>query len=98
MAVTYQRYYEDKTDLLRVKVFPGVEGIMPNTVSNRKGMSVFLRSLYEEKTGKPVMSLPELSKQLGYKDRRNIHNFWAEFQARGNNLYKLRFNLIGAMV
>jgi hypothetical protein len=83
MAVTYQRYYEDRTDLLRVKVFPLVECIVPNTVGNRKGISVFLRSLYEEKTGKHMVSLPELSRQLGYEDRRNTHNFWGEFQASG---------------
>jgi transposase-like protein len=80
-AITYRRYYQDRTDVLRVKVFPEVECIVPNTVSNRKGMSIFLRSLYEEGSGKHLISLPWLSTELGYKDRRNSHNFWAEFQA-----------------
>lgn len=41
MAVTYRRYYQEREDLLKVKVFDKVLLILPDEVSNRKGASVF---------------------------------------------------------
>ena len=52
-------------------------------------MSIFLRSLYEERSGKHVVSLPWISEQLGYPDRRNTHNFWKEWKEGGYDFQEL---------
>jgi transposase-like protein len=53
--------------------------------ANRRGVMIFLRCL-RGPDGQPWMTYEQIAQQLGYADRRNVHNFWAEFQACGEDL------------
>ena len=58
---------------------------MPDTGSNRRGLMIFLRCLRTAE-GRPVVTFERLAEALGYADRRNVHNFWMEFEACGGDL------------
>ena len=57
----------------------------PDTWANRRGLMIFLRCLREAE-GRPLVTYEWIADQLGYGDRRNVHNYWAEFQACGRDL------------
>ena len=58
---------------------------MPDTWSNRRGLMIMLRCL-RTATGRPLVTYEQLAAGLGYADRRNVHNFWMEFEACGSDL------------
>lgn len=57
----------------------------PDTWANRRGLMIFLRCL-QDAEGRPLVTYERIADQLGYEDRRNVHNYWAEFQACGRDL------------
>jgi transposase-like protein len=58
---------------------------LPDTWSNRRGAMILLRGLHR-RDGWPLVTYEHLAQELGYADRRNVHNFWAEFEACGRDL------------
>jgi transposase-like protein len=58
---------------------------LPDTPANRRGAMILLRGLHR-RDGWPLVTYERLAQQLGYADRRNVHNFWAEFEACGSDL------------
>jgi transposase-like protein len=46
---------------------------------------ILLRGLLR-RDGWPLVTYEHLAQELGYADRRNVHNFWAEFEACGGDL------------
>jgi transposase-like protein len=57
----------------------------PDTWANRRGAMILLRGL-PRRDGWPLVTYEHLAHALGYADRRNVHNFWAEFEACGRDL------------
>ncbi len=58
---------------------------LPDTWSNRRGAMILLRGLHR-RDGWPLVTYEHLAQEMGYADRRNVHNFWAEFEACGGDL------------
>ncbi len=58
---------------------------LPDTWANRRGAMILLRGLHR-RDGWPLVTSEHLAHALGYADRRNVHNFWAEFEACGRDL------------
>lgn len=58
---------------------------MPDTESNRRGLMIFLRCL-RTAAGRPLVTFERLAMELGYADRRNVHNYWMEFEACDGDL------------
>jgi hypothetical protein len=58
---------------------------LPDTPANRRGAMILLRGLHR-RDGWPLVTYDRLAQELGYADRRNVHNFWAEFEACGSDL------------
>ena len=58
---------------------------LPDTWSNRRGAMILLRGLHR-RDGWPLVTYEHLAQELGYADRRNVHNFWAEFETCGGDL------------
>jgi transposase-like protein len=52
---------------------------------NRKAFFIFLRSAVNNETGKPLYTFQEIADAFEYNDRRDINNYWREFQACGSN-------------
>jgi hypothetical protein len=57
----------------------------PDTWANRRGAMILLRGL-RRRDGWPLVTYEHLAPALGYADRRNVHNFWAEVEACGADL------------
>ena len=53
-----------------------------DTWANRRGAMLLLRGL-RRRDGWPLVTYEHLAQALGDADRRNVHNFWAEFEACG---------------
>jgi transposase-like protein len=51
-----------------------------DTWANRKVLFIILRLLRSPETGKALFTYQCIADAFGYADRRNIHNFWQEFQ------------------
>jgi hypothetical protein len=58
---------------------------VPDTWANRRGVMILLRWL-RRADGRPWVTYEHIAQALGYADRRNVHNFWAEFEADGADL------------
>jgi hypothetical protein len=58
---------------------------LPDTWANRRGAMILLRGLHR-RDGWPLVTYEYLAREFGYADRRNVHNFWAEFAACGKDL------------
>src|SRR5687767_951699 len=58
---------------------------LPDTPANRRGAIILLRGLHR-RDGWPLVAYEYLDGELGYADRRNVPNFWAEFEAGGSDL------------
>ena len=58
---------------------------MPDTGSNRRSLMIVLRCLRTSE-GRRWVTYERLAEELGYADRRNVHNFWMEFEACGYDL------------
>lgn len=70
---------------LRLPVCEGVALEIPDSWANRRGAMIFLRCLRNEE-GQPLLTYERIAQMLGYPDRRNVHNFWMEFVACGEDL------------
>lgn len=53
---------------------------------NKKASIVFLRSWRVPETGKPLFTYQQIADALAYKDRRDVNNYWREFEARGGTM------------
>jgi hypothetical protein len=51
-----------------------------NTWANRNVICIMRRALRSPETGKPLCPYQGLAEAFGYPDRRNLPNFWQEFQ------------------
>ncbi len=58
---------------------------MPDTWANRRGIMILLRCL-RAPDGRPLVTSEQIAQALGSADRRNVHNFWAEFEASDADL------------
>jgi hypothetical protein len=58
---------------------------LPDTWANRRGAMIWLRGLHR-RDGWPLVTYEHLAHAWGYADRRNVHHFWAEFEACGRAL------------
>ncbi len=58
---------------------------LPDTWATRRGAMIVLRGLHRC-DGWPLVTYEHLAQALGDADRRNVHNFWAEFETCGGNL------------
>jgi len=58
---------------------------LPAPWANRRGAMILLRGL-RRRDGWPLVPYEPLAQALGEADRRNVHNFWAEFEACGADL------------
>src|SRR5712691_5295490 len=58
---------------------------IPDTWANRRGIMILLRCLRRD-DGRPLVTYEHMAQALGYADRRNVHNYWAEFAACGHDL------------
>jgi hypothetical protein len=56
-----------------------------DTWANRKVVVIIFRALRSPETGKPLFTYHCLAEAFGYPDRRNLHNFWQEFQHGGED-------------
>lgn len=54
---------------------------------NKKGLIVFLRSWCDPDTGTPRFTYQQIADALGYHDRRDVNNYWREFEASGRQLF-----------
>ena len=72
-------------DTLCILLPMGLWFALPDTWANRRGAMILLRGLHR-RDGWPVVTYEHLAHALGYTDRRNVHNFWAEFEACGADL------------
>ena len=63
----------------------GLQLDMPDTRANRRAVMIFLRGL-RAPDGRPLVTYEHIAKELGYADRRNVHNFCAEFTACGDDM------------
>jgi hypothetical protein len=58
---------------------------VPDTWANRRGVMILLRWL-RRADGRPLVTYDEIAQALGYADRRNVHNYGAEFEACDSDL------------
>ena len=58
---------------------------LPDTWANRRGAMILLRGL-RRRDGWPLVTYEHLAQALGYADRRNVHNCWAECETCGGDL------------
>ena len=70
---------------LQLKLPGGLWVEMPDTWANRRGLMIMLRCL-RTPAGRPLVTYERLAAGLGYADRRNVHNFWMEFETCGGDL------------
>ena len=72
-------------DTLGILLPMGLWFALPDTWANRRGAMILLRGL-RRRDGWPLVTYEHLAQALGYADRRNVHNFWAECEACGADL------------
>jgi transposase-like protein len=70
---------------LQLRLPMGLWFELPDTWSNRRGAMILVRGLHR-RDGWPLVTYEHLAREFGYADRRNVHNFWAEFEACGRDL------------
>ena len=78
-------YESEQGESFQLKLPGGLWLEMADTWSNRRGVMIFLRCL-RRPDGRPLMTYEAIARELGYPDRRNVHNFWAAFAASGEDL------------
>ena len=74
---------EEQAETIQLKLPGGLWVEMPDTWANRRGLMILLRCLRTAE-GRPLVTYDQLAEELGYADRRNVHNFWMEFKACGD--------------
>lgn len=88
--MTYEREDTDaiaseQAQPLQLKLPGGLWLEMADTWSNRRGLMIMLRCL-RRPDGRFLVSYERIAQELGYTDRRNVHNFWMAYQACGEDL------------
>jgi hypothetical protein len=58
---------------------------LPDTWANRRGIMILRRCL-RRADGRPLVPDEHIAQALGYAERRNVHNYWAECEACGREL------------
>jgi hypothetical protein len=71
---------EEQVEPLCIKLPGGMWLEITDSWANRRGLMILLRSL-RGADGRALMTYDQIAQQLGYADRRNVHNFWMAFQA-----------------
>ena len=74
-----------QAEWMQLKLPGGLWVEMPDTWSNRRGLMIFLRCLRTPE-GRPLVTFDRIAEEMDYADRRNVHNFWMEFEACGGDL------------
>ncbi len=69
-------------DHIEVSIKVPIRFRLPNTVANNKLIMVFLRLLLR-KDGSQLCTFQSIAHFLGYADRRDVNNFWREFEDQG---------------
>lgn len=75
----------EQAKVLYIKLPGGLWLEMADTWSNRRGLMIMLRCL-RRPDGRALVSYQSIAQELGYTDRRNVHNFWMAYQACGEDL------------
>lgn len=75
----------EQAEPLQIKLPDGLWLEMADTWSNRRGLMIMLRCL-RRRDGRALVSYKRLAQELGYADRRNVHNFWMVYEACGQDL------------
>jgi transposase-like protein len=57
-----------------------------DTKSNRKVLMVILRSLQHPVTERPLFTFKKIADAFGYPDRRNVNNYWRDFEQCGQDI------------
>jgi len=57
-----------------------------DTKSNRKVLMVILRSLQNPRTDRPLFTFKKIADAFGYPDRRNVNNYWRDFEQCGQDI------------
>ncbi len=72
----------EQVESLRVTLPGGLVAEVADTWANRRAMMILLRSV-QTPEGRSLMTYEQIAQALGYADRRNVQNYWAEFEACG---------------
>ena len=59
---------------------------LADTRSNRQVLMVILRAFRNPETGKPLFTFQNIADAFNYRDRRNVNNYWREFQNCGEDI------------
>src|SRR5574341_1478230 len=60
---------------------------VPNTKGNEKIFLIFLR-LWQDERGKPRYTYQQIADGFGYKDRRDVNNYWREYWRCGGEFVR----------
>ena len=69
---------KDNTFVIRT---PSGSWEFANDATNKKLSLIFLRAWQDDQTGKPLYTFQAIAEAFGYEDRRNVNNYWREFEA-----------------
>lgn len=69
---------KDSTFVIRT---PSGSWEFANDATNKKLSLIFLRAWQDDQTGKPLYTFQAIAEAFGYEDRRNVNNYWREFEA-----------------
>jgi transposase-like protein len=74
------------TEPATIQVQLGESGCLTlaDTWNNRRLLMVLLR-LVGNAQGKPALTFAEIAQAFGYRDRRNVNNFWREYEQSGGD-------------
>ncbi len=75
----------EQSEWMQWKLPGGLWVEMPDTWANRRGLMIVLRCLRTAE-GRWLVSFERIAEEMGYTDRRNVHNFWMEFESCGGDL------------
>ncbi len=78
-------FESEQAEPLQIKLPGGLWLEMADSWANRRGLMIFLRCL-RRPDGRFLMTFEAIAGELGYADRRNVQNFWAEFEACGEDV------------
>jgi len=76
---------EEQVKTILLKLPGGMWVEMPETGANRRGLMIVLRCLRTAE-GRPLVTYERLAEELDYADRRNVHNYWMDFESCGSDL------------
>lgn len=73
-----------ETATIQVIIPQGCQLQVPDTRNNKRLLLILLR-LLQGTNGKPLMTFAQIAAAFGYADRRNVNNFWREFEQSGRD-------------